>query len=182
MQSFRLIAVLLCLFAVSSAAAQATDYTSWARFQAGLHPDYVSDDSLDIHMAWCVWHEGVPIYRDSLPIDGFRRACMAMQSHNSTARRIVEHASNNELYAAIERMQNYFGNPNNGGYKMLEYHLTWVLNHEGRRDDVLRLLDAGDFPGIRSVYESEQEHNPHVHHLIQAADNATISRLVNSMR
>lgn len=182
MRSLKQLTALLLAVGFGTAFAQSTDYSSWSRFQSGGHPDYVDNNSLDIHAAWCVWHEGVPLYRDTLTIDRFRQACVAEQSHNSGAAAMVNAASNNELYAAIDRMQRYFGQPANGGYKMLHYHLSWVLNHEGRRGDVLRLLDNRDFAGIRAIYESEQDHNPHVHYLIHAADNSTLQSMIDSMR
>ena len=155
----------------------------WQRFDSGGHPDYVDENSLDIHVAWCVWHEGVPLYRDALAIDAFRRMCVSEQAHNGTAANMINNASNNELYAVIESMNLYFHRPENGGYKMAYKHLNWVLDHEGKRADVLKLLDAGSFAEIRGIYETAQDHDPyHVHHLIQAIDDTTLRTMINSMR
>lgn len=182
MRAVRIASMLMILLFMGTAGAQTPNYLSWSRFQAGQHPDYVSPDSLDIHVAWCVWHEGVPLYQDGLPIDAFRQACMAKQEHNGVARGMVELASNNELNAALDRMHTYFSNPENGGYQMLNFHLSWVLHHKKRRAEVLNFLDKGDIRSIRAIYMGEQGHHPHVHFLIQAADDATVTRLLNDMK
>jgi hypothetical protein len=154
----------------------------WSRFDAGGHPDYLAESSLDIHVTWCIWHEGVPYYRDSLAIDAFRRMCVSKQDHNGSAASMINAASNDELRAVLDTMYAYFHQTENGGYKMAHKHLSWVLDHEGRRSEVLGLLDNREFAKIRAIYESEQEHNPHVHHLVQAIDDSTLQKLIDTMR
>ena len=154
----------------------------FSRFDAGGHPDYVADNSLDIHVAWCVWHEGVPLYRDALAIDDFRRQCVSKEHKNGAAANMINNASNDDLYKVLDDMNLYFNKPQNGGYKMVHKHLQWVLHHEGRRADVLKALDAGDFRQIRGIYTETQRKNPHVHHLIQAVDDAALKSLVDSMK
>lgn len=160
------------------------DFKNWHRFDMGGHPDYVTYDSLDIHVIWCIWHEGLPYYRDgsAMKIDALRESCVTYQWKNGAAKSMIENATNNELRAVLQSMKVYFDTPVNGGYQMLCKHLGWVLIHEGQRRRVLELLDQSAFGEIRSIYRHEQEHNPHVAHLIEAASDAAIRNLLDDMR
>lgn len=160
------------------------DLTRWHRFDTGGHPDYVADNSLSMHVIWCIWHEGLPYYRHSplMTINEFRKTCIAYQPHNAAARTMINDATNSEIAGVLRSMVDYFGQQQNGGYQMLYKHLAWVLHHEGMRKQVLSLLDQGNFNEIRSIYTQKQAHNAHVHHLIDAASDQTIRSLVNDMK
>ena len=160
------------------------DLKYWHRFDTGGHPDYATNDSLDLHVICCVWHEGLPLFRNhtAMKTDAFRQACVDYQRKNSAARARIARATNNELKAVLQTFNAYFSDPQNGGYQMLFKHLVWVLHHEEMRQRVLELLDESNFDEIRSIYRSAQEHNPHVHYLIEAATNSTIENLVNDMK
>lgn len=163
----------------------ATDaqFAEWSRFDSGGPPDYVSIGSLDDHASWCVWHEGFPLFRNPDQIDDFRRGCGEMQRHNSSARDTILNATNNELMEVIARVRKYFHVPRNGGYKMADKHLKWVVGHEGKRAELLALLDAGEFERIRRIYQRAQDHDPHhVTNLLEALDDATIKELLDDMR
>lgn len=159
------------------------DYTSWSKFQGGSHPDYIAPDSLDMHVAWCVWHEGDALPENSTihTIGDFRSRCASSQDHNNPAKELIMRTTNVDLYNVLNGMSQYFDVPANGGYQMLFFHLHWVCHHEGKRLEMLQLLDARNFDRIRMTYQGAQQHNKHVRHLVQAAKNATLEHMLDRM-
>lgn len=175
----QLVVVGLVLFAGSTAAA---DLTNWSRFARGEHPDYLYEAGMpgvETDLVWCSWHEG--ILHQGLSPNEFRNKCISVQSSGAAKARVSK-ASNNEISKYLATMDRYFGIPSNGGYKMLSVHLGWVLDHEHRRDEILKLLDQGNYAKIRDIYREEQAHHAHVEYLVYAASDATLRDMINEMK
>jgi hypothetical protein len=172
----------LCLLGIAFASvdARSADLASWSAFDSGLHPDYLSKvPSAEANIVWCAWHEG--LQHQIMPVNAFRQTCEGMQKASSN-KQLVINASNDDISAYLRTMDAYFNDPANGGYKMVFKHLNWVLHHEGRRGEILELLDQGNFTKIRSIYHAEQTHHAHVEFLVYAVSDSGLRSMIDQMR
>ncbi|MEC4891599.1 MAG: hypothetical protein SAL07_10950 [Oscillatoria sp. PMC 1051.18] len=128
-------------------------------------------DTFYNNAAWCVWHEGVPLFRagsrELVPPAYFRTQCSIKQRHNQEVLEMLGNASDKYIQAFMERASRNLALERN-----FEGNLRWVAYHEGLLNPLRGNAQRGNANEIRRIYRARQGHNPDTRYL-----DATVSDL-----
>lgn len=140
-----------------------------------------ADDRAELKQGvkWSIFHEGCRVYaaNDQIGnITDIRNCVYATQQHNQHALDLIGNANDALLLQVVKESVAEIPD---------EFHLregfSWVMYHEGQKEQIRVMLGNGNFEGIRSVYHDKQNHNPNARNLLAAVSNAQIRELVNSL-
>lgn len=141
---------------------------------------------LELHVKWCIFHEGCNLYfvpsgHDEIDdavrsIADLRDCFMAKEHQNQHAQDLIRNANDNLLMQVT--MQAAAAIPSEFD---LRQNFWWVAYHEGRMVQFREWNARHEFSAIRSDYNQHQQHNPNARNLLSAVNNRYVFDLVNSM-
>jgi hypothetical protein len=146
-------------------------------FSAFLHADDRAE--LKQTVKWSVFHEGCRVYASNDLIGNItdiRNCVYQTQQHNQRALDLVGNANDDLLLQVVAESSAEIP-----GEFQLREAFSWVMYHEGQKEQMRTMLGRGNFEGIRSVYHDKQDHNPNARNLLAAVNNQYIRDLVNSL-
>jgi len=137
--------------------------------------------SLYKHVAWCVWHEGLRLYDDSVPgqmkdISLLRKSCLKLQQHHEAAGAIISAASDNDLTDVMRQIESRVDREHN-----LSGHVRWVAYHAARHAELQNLLSEGKYNEIRSLYYRHLNHNSNARYLLSCVSNGYLADLIKGL-
>lgn len=141
---------------------------------------YADDRSeLKQNVKWGIFHEGCRVYAGSDQIGNItdiRNCIYQSQTHNQRALDLIGGVNDDLLVQVVTESASEIP-----GEFQLRDNFSWVMYHEGQKEQIRTMLGRGNFEGIRSVYHDKQNHNPNARNLLAAVSNAYIRDLVNSL-
>jgi len=141
---------------------------------------YADDRSeLKQNVKWSIFHEGCRVYASNDQIGNItdiRNCIYQSQQHNQRALDLIGGANDDLLLQAVVESSAEIP-----GEFQLRDNFSWVMYHEGQKEQIRTMLGQRNFEGIRSVYHDRQNHNPNARNLLAAVSNSYIRDLVNSL-
>ena len=140
-----------------------------------------ADDRTELkqNVKWSIFHEGCRVFAANDQIGNMRdiRTCIYnTQSQNQRALDLIGSANDDLLLEVVTECSNEIP-----GEFQLRDNFSWVMYHEGRKEQIRVMLENGNYEGIRSLYHQIQDHNPNARNLLAAVSNPYIRDLVNSL-
>jgi len=140
-----------------------------------------ADDRAELkqNVKWSIFHEGCRVYASNDEIGNItdiRNCVYNTQRHNQRALDLIGNANDDLLLQVVKECSNEIPNE-----FQLRENFSWVMYHEGQKEQIRVMLGNGNYEGIRSVYHDKQDHNPNARNLLAAVSNPYIRNLVNSL-
>lgn len=142
-----------------------------------IHADDRSE--LKQNVKWSIFHEGCRVYAGNDQVGNItdiRNCIYQAQQHNQRALDLIGNANDALLVQVVQESSAEIP-----GEFQLRENFSWVMYHEGQKEQIRTMLGRGNFEGIRSVYHDKQNHNPNARNLLAAVSNIYLRDLVDSL-